>query len=92
MPFQTNDSRDTNKRCNLGWRFCVAAFVIGWGIAAIFMFPGFFIVDLDGLPSFIGYLFLYGLMLGVVGVLTIAVLAAVQWLLDRIRDITKRCR
>lgn len=38
LQMQINDSRDAKKRCSLRWRFWLATFVIGWGIAALFTF------------------------------------------------------
>jgi len=54
------------------------------------MFPGFFVVGFDGFPMFVGMLFFYGTMLGIVGCLTIGILAGVKWILDTVGNRSNR--
>ena len=89
MPFPKRNSKDPQRR-SLDWRLWLAPFPVGWGLALFAVFPAFFVVGADGFLGLVGYFFLYGTLLGVVGVLTILVLVCFGWLFSAVRGITTR--
>ena len=89
MPLRSPKGEIPRRRL-LDWRLWLAPFALGWGLALLALFPGFFVVGADGFLGLLGYLFLYATLLGVVGVMTILALVCFGSLLSAVRRITSR--